>query len=56
MEAVRLYKVSDLENFMLQQTIGLPLQEAEVLMSDRNWYLNFIVDDLKETHENLIKH
>lgn len=55
MEAVRLYKVDELKEFVRTKAIGVSEQEFEMLCRDRDYLVPFIVEDLKRTHENLLK-
>jgi len=53
MEAVRLYKCEELKDFIIKSAIGLDEEELDVLLKDKEFLTQFIIDDLKETHENL---
>ena len=55
MEAVRLYKVEEIKGFMEKQALINGEPQPLVLSNERESLTKFIIDDLKQTHENLLK-
>ena len=55
MEAVRLYKIDELKGFLAKKSTSMGELEFDVLSNDRDYLIQFIIEDLKTTHENLLK-